>query len=80
MQFSNMFLVVIAALISSSAACKCVSGGNNQVGATQSCCASLSGDFNTDDCAAGSISEHLSNFRSCCQSKGSGFTSDCDFP
>ncbi|THU92372.1 hypothetical protein K435DRAFT_862546 [Dendrothele bispora CBS 962.96] len=74
-----MFLLVIMTLVSSSAACKCVTNGANQVGATESCCNSLGGDFNTDDCAAGSISEHLSNFRSCCQSSGA-VTSDCDFP
>ncbi|KAF7297168.1 hypothetical protein MIND_00949900 [Mycena indigotica] len=62
MQFSRFFLVVVAALISSTTACKCVTNGNNQVGATHTCCDQLNGDFvGGVDCRAGSISEHLSN-------------------
>ncbi|KAJ7743891.1 hypothetical protein B0H14DRAFT_3514802 [Mycena olivaceomarginata] len=53
--------------------------------ATQPCCAQLNGNYNSanGDCAAGSISEHLSNFRSCCQTwqlNNVRLTSDCDFP
>ncbi|KAJ6552634.1 hypothetical protein DFH09DRAFT_925028 [Mycena vulgaris] len=85
MQFSTIFLVAIAALASTSDACKCVINGGSQPVATQPCCAQLSGNYNSGngDCAAGSISEHLSNFRACCMTwelNGVLLTSDCDFP
>ncbi|KAJ7636519.1 hypothetical protein FB45DRAFT_741963 [Roridomyces roridus] len=62
--------------------CQCLIGGVVHPEFTQPCCAGLHGDFNptNGDCAASSISEHLSNFRSCCESKAPGLTSDCDFP
>ncbi|KAJ7652334.1 hypothetical protein DFH06DRAFT_995101 [Mycena polygramma] len=80
MQFLSILIVAIAALVSSTEGCKCVANDVSHPEATGPCCSSLSGDFNSGDgdCAADSISEHLSNFRSCCE--GSGFTSDCDFP
>ncbi|KAJ7342331.1 hypothetical protein DFH08DRAFT_811425 [Mycena albidolilacea] len=85
MQLSNIFLVAIAALVSTSDACKCVINGGSHPEATQPCCSQLSGNYNSGngDCAAGSISEHLSNFRSCCTTfelNNVALTSDCDFP
>ncbi|KAJ7743892.1 hypothetical protein B0H14DRAFT_2215318, partial [Mycena olivaceomarginata] len=86
MQFSNIFfMAIVAALASTSEACKCVINGGSQPVATQPCCAQLNGNYNSanGDCAAGSISEHLSNFRSCCQTwqlNNVRLTSDCDFP
>ena len=77
MQF-NTILITLFALLASSDACKCVQGGSHPK-ATKACCNKLDGNFvGGNDCAAGSISEHLSEFRTCC--KGKGFTSDCDFP
>jgi hypothetical protein len=80
MNFFALILVAVTTAISAEA-CKCLdNGGGNNVGNTQNCCSSLGGSFQDgNDCAASSISEHLSNFRSCCQSDGSA-TSDCDFP
>ncbi|KZV92842.1 hypothetical protein EXIGLDRAFT_717812 [Exidia glandulosa HHB12029] len=80
MKFLAIVLLAVAAAFPAEA-CKCLDvGGGNNVGNTQNCCASLGGSFQGgNDCAASSISEHLSNFRSCCQSRGSQ-TSDCDFP
>ena len=65
MQFSIIFLMVVAALVSTSEACKCVLDGASYPTATGPCCAQLDGDFNSSDgdCAAGSISDHLSNVR-----------------
>ncbi|KIK53614.1 hypothetical protein GYMLUDRAFT_250202 [Collybiopsis luxurians FD-317 M1] len=86
MQFSSIFFaVIIAALASTSNACKCVINGGSHPEATGPCCSQLNGDFDSSDgdCAAGSISEHLSNFRSCCQTwllNNVPLTSDCDFP
>ncbi|EEQ28201.1 conserved hypothetical protein [Microsporum canis CBS 113480] len=76
MQFANIFITAIAMLTTSAVACKCFVNGNQDNARTESCCGQLSGIFNNgDDCAASSISEHLSNFRSCC-----GGQSDCDYP
>ncbi|KAJ7238688.1 hypothetical protein C8J57DRAFT_113625 [Mycena rebaudengoi] len=85
MQLSNIFLVAIAAFASTSYACKCVINGGSHPEATQPCCSQLGGNYNSGngDCAAGSISEHLSNFRSCCNTwllNNQPLTSDCDFP
>ncbi|KAI1951258.1 hypothetical protein LOZ57_001813, partial [Ophidiomyces ophidiicola] len=56
--------------------CKCYVNGNRDDGRTESCCRQLGGVFRFgNDCLAGSISEHLSNFRRCC-----GGQSDCDYP
>ena len=77
MQFTNLALLAAIFLVGADA-CKCVNGGKND-DATRACCTQLRGNFrNGDDCQAGSISEKLSNFRSCCRSRG--FTSDCDCP
>ncbi|EJD41978.1 hypothetical protein AURDEDRAFT_68161 [Auricularia subglabra TFB-10046 SS5] len=80
MNFFALALLAIAAVVPAEA-CKCInSGGGNDVGNTETCCAQLNGSFQPgNDCAAGSISEHLSDFRACCQNSGSA-TSDCDFP
>ncbi|KAF8212617.1 hypothetical protein K438DRAFT_1957234 [Mycena galopus ATCC 62051] len=80
-----MLLVAIVALATTSHACKCVINGGSHPEATGPCCSELSGNFDSSDgdCAAGSISEHLSNFRSCCQTwflNNVALTSDCDFP
>lgn len=65
----------MAAMLSAPAlACKCTSGSNKEA-LTKSCCGKLSGTVKGNDCTASSISEHLSNFRTCCGGK-----SDCDFP
>ncbi|KAJ7851308.1 hypothetical protein B0H14DRAFT_2355305 [Mycena olivaceomarginata] len=83
MQFSNIFFVVIAVFASTSNACKCAINGGSHPEATQPCCAQLQGNYNpsTGDCAASSISEHLSNFRACCMTwllNNVPLTSDCD--
>ncbi|KAH9932129.1 uncharacterized protein BXZ73DRAFT_101504 [Epithele typhae] len=80
MKLLNLVVLAAAAAIPAQA-CKCIdsNGGQNAVN-TQFCCASLDGSFQFgDDCAASSISQHLSNFRSCCRIRGSQ-TSDCNFP
>ncbi|KAF2128533.1 hypothetical protein P153DRAFT_367660 [Dothidotthia symphoricarpi CBS 119687] len=78
MLFSNL-VVLTAMLFGGANACKCVNAGVKNNDATQVCCSRLGGDLaGGDDCRAGSISEHLSNFRSCCRERG--FTSDCDCP
>ncbi|XWX02030.1 hypothetical protein V2A60_010062 [Cordyceps javanica] len=75
------FIIVAAALLTSLSsgvmACKCYdSNGQQNVGNTQGCCRDLRGVFQYgNDCAASSISEHLSDFRRCC-----GGYSDCDYP
>lgn len=77
MYFYYMAVVAAAAVLATPAlACKCFVNGNQDDGKTQSCCNELNGVFRYgNDCAASSISEHLSNFRSCC-----GGQSDCDYP
>ncbi|KAJ7174880.1 hypothetical protein C8R46DRAFT_845052, partial [Mycena filopes] len=85
MHFSTLFLAAFAALVASTDACKCVINGGSHPEATGPCCAQLKGNFNSGngDCAAGSISEHLSNFRNCCHTwllNNVPLTSDCDFP
>ncbi|EJD41982.1 hypothetical protein AURDEDRAFT_68173 [Auricularia subglabra TFB-10046 SS5] len=80
MNFFTLALVALAAFVPAKA-CKCLDiTGSNNVANTQVCCALLNGSFQGgNDCAANSISEHLSTFRSCCEARGS-LTSDCDFP
>ncbi|KAL0467555.1 hypothetical protein QR685DRAFT_481025 [Neurospora intermedia] len=80
MQFSTVLLSAIA-FFAGAEACKCLAfGGNYDLGASHSCCDQQHGSWrNGNDCAASSISEHLSNFRTCCKSRGSQ-TSDCDYP
>ncbi|KAK7048711.1 hypothetical protein R3P38DRAFT_2871046 [Favolaschia claudopus] len=83
MQLSKLFFATIVAFASGSAACKCVINGGSHPEATGPCCQSLNGNFDGNDCAAGSISEHLSNFRACCHTwllNNVPLTSDCDFP
>ncbi|KAL7628429.1 hypothetical protein AAE478_002632 [Parahypoxylon ruwenzoriense] len=77
MMFLRIAAVAVATILSTPAlACKCYVNGNQDTARTQSCCNQLGGNFlNGNDCQAASISEHLSNFRSCC-----GGQSDCDFP
>ncbi|KAE8148703.1 hypothetical protein BDV25DRAFT_141503 [Aspergillus avenaceus] len=76
MQFSLATVLAIAALSTSALACQCSVNGNWDNARTQSCCNELGGIFqNGHDCLASSISEHLSQFRSCC-----GGQSDCDYP
>ncbi|KAI1085131.1 hypothetical protein F5B20DRAFT_575596 [Whalleya microplaca] len=76
MQFSQIFVLAVAAISTPALACKCYVNGNQDNGKTQSCCSQQGGNFvSGNDCQAASISEHLSNFRSCC-----GGSSDCDFP
>ena len=77
MKLTNFFALL--AVVASVEACKCMNGGTVDTGVTQGCCGSLKGNFrNGNDCQAGSISEHLSNFWSCCSN--SGRRSDCDCP
>ena len=76
MQLSSIITLTIAAMLSGpTLACKCTTNGSEDSARTESCCGSLSGTDSAGDCAAGSISESLSDFRSCC-----GGLSDCDFP
>ncbi|KAF9066378.1 hypothetical protein BDP27DRAFT_1227569 [Rhodocollybia butyracea] len=79
----NLLAFVLVAVLAAipAHACKCLDpGGANNVGNTHNCCSKLNGSFQDgNDCAANSISEHLSNFRTCCERSGS-VTSDCDFP
>lgn len=76
MQLSSIITLTIAAILSGpTLACKCTTNGSEDSARTESCCGSLSGTYSDGDCAAGSISESLSDFRSCC-----GGLSDCDFP
>ncbi|KAM5346146.1 hypothetical protein ACJ41O_009151 [Fusarium nematophilum] len=77
MQFFKLAFLSASALLSIGEACKCYSddGGHNN-GATHKCCDDLGGVYEGDDCKAGSISEHLSGFDSCCLGQGS----DCDYP
>ncbi|KAA8629567.1 hypothetical protein SMACR_08681 [Sordaria macrospora] len=80
MQFSTILLSAIA-FFAGAEACKCLnSGGGFNKGASEACCHQQNGSWrNGNDCAASSISEHLSNFRSCCKNSGAQ-TSDCDYP
>ena len=76
MQLSSIITFTIATMLSGTAfACKCTTNGSEDTARTESCCGSLSGTYSDGDCAANSISESLSDFRSCC-----GGLSDCDFP
>jgi uncharacterized membrane protein len=77
MRFLSLTAVAVAAMLSVPAlSCKCFVNGNADNGRTESCCNDLHGVFRFgNDCAASSISEHLSNFRRCC-----GGQSDCDYP
>lgn len=67
MYFAKIIAIAFAA---TAMACKC--GDRSR---TKACCDGLSGEYVGNDCKASSISEHLSNFRSCCLGK-----SDCDYP
>jgi hypothetical protein len=79
MQFFTAIAIAYMALTAS--ACKCVQGGTNDA-ATATCCTSLGGRQEGNDCVADTISEKLSNFRQCCmnQDPTGELTSDCDFP
>lgn len=79
MQFFNA--IILASMALTATACKCVQGGTNDE-ATRVCCGSLGGRYEGNDCVAGTISEELSDFRSCCmnQDPNGQLTSDCDFP
>ncbi|KAI5862512.1 hypothetical protein GGS23DRAFT_597317 [Durotheca rogersii] len=75
MMFIRLAAVAVAAFLTAPAlACKCFVDGGQDDARTQSCCGELNGITAGDDCRANSISEHLSDFRSCC-----GGQSDCDF-
>ncbi|ROV95673.1 hypothetical protein VMCG_07573 [Cytospora schulzeri] len=77
MYFSRVAIVAVTAILSTGGmACQCYVNGSPANSLTESCCAELSGVFEAPgQCEASSISEHLSNFRSCC-----GGSSDCDYP
>ncbi|KAH6991155.1 hypothetical protein BKA56DRAFT_727187 [Ilyonectria sp. MPI-CAGE-AT-0026] len=78
MQFFQLALFGLAAMVSVSDACKCyrTNGGTNN-GATHKCCNDLGGVWQFgNDCRASSISEHLRGFDLCCKGQGS----DCDYP
>jgi hypothetical protein len=79
MQLFNLMLVAAASTLSVEA-CKCVNpnGGANNVDRTRFCCKQNSGTFVSDDCRAGSISNRLSNFKTCC--RGKDLNSDCSCP
>ncbi|EJD41980.1 hypothetical protein AURDEDRAFT_68112 [Auricularia subglabra TFB-10046 SS5] len=80
MQFYKFLVLAVATALPAAEACKCLGPkGHNNVKHTRSCCNGLNGSFSHKDCAASSISEHLREFRACCEARGSK-TSDCDFP
>ncbi|KAJ4253853.1 hypothetical protein NW762_010248 [Fusarium torreyae] len=78
MQFPKLALLSITALLSvTGEACKCYGSlGHLNNGATHKCCNDYKGVYSGNDCKAGSISEHLRGFDSCCKGQGS----DCDYP
>ncbi|WZH48496.1 uncharacterized protein QYS62_009672 [Fusarium acuminatum] len=78
MQLPKLVLLTATALLSMTGeACKCYGDkGNLNNGATHKCCNDYHGVYSGNDCRAGSISEHLRGFDSCCKGQGS----DCDFP
>lgn len=79
MQFNALFLAVTALFAASTQACKCMDGDeNSDMTVTTSCCSVAGGSAGSDDCNADSISEHLSDFDTCCGN--SGLVSDCDYP
>ena len=78
MQFT---LIAFTAILGIASACKCTAGADNSA-FTEICCGRLNGNFvNGNDCAAGSISESLSDFKRCCGDVGGpDWGSDCDCP
>ncbi|KAK6833196.1 hypothetical protein PG987_007890 [Apiospora arundinis] len=64
----NTLLVLVTALLAPAAtdACKC---GSN-LDATKACCHDAGGIPTSNDCPAGTISERLSRFASCCRRLG----------
>ncbi|KAL6703439.1 hypothetical protein ACN47E_009698 [Coniothyrium glycines] len=74
-------VITFASLALTATACKCVQGTTNDA-ATATCCTSLGGRQEGNDCVADTISEQLSDFRQCCrnQDPNGELTSDCDFP
>lgn len=79
MHYQYFLAAAIALLSTSTQACKCINDSGEDITATRNCCASLNGEFQDgNDCEAGSISDHLSNFYSCCQANGD--ISDCSCP
>ncbi|KAK8004194.1 NADH dehydrogenase (ubiquinone)-like protein [Apiospora arundinis] len=72
----NTLLVLVTALLAPAAtdACKC---GSN-LDATKACCHDAGGIPTSNGCPAGTISERLSRFASCCRRLG--VRSDCRCP
>ncbi|KAH9905090.1 uncharacterized protein BXZ73DRAFT_61724 [Epithele typhae] len=81
MKFLAALLLLAVAVALPVEACKCLGKkGHLNTGNTKTCCKQLNGAFRDgNDCEASTISEHLREFRSCCESHNSA-TSDCDFP
>jgi hypothetical protein len=77
MKFSSA-LIALAALLSSSEACKCLSPIGVNGPATRSCCTNVGGKPDIDECPAGQISSKLSAFALCCRQYGT--RSDCRCP
>lgn len=74
MQFSSVFLPIMAALSIPAQACKCVASQPK----TMACCDLYDGTYTDGDCAADSISEKLREFAACCLREANS-ESDCGF-
>lgn len=72
-------IVTIAALVSSTEACQCLSTIGVNEAATKSCCRAAGGSPEGNQCPAGGISENLSQFAACCRSYGDRSDCRCSF-
>lgn len=78
---SFIFLLLIILLtIDTTFACKCfvIHHEEHDKAKTNACCIEVRGKGDGADCLASSISNHLSNFHTCCRNKSS--RSDCKCP
>ncbi|KAK2616959.1 hypothetical protein QQS21_000048 [Conoideocrella luteorostrata] len=76
MKFSASIIAIATAFFATAEACQCHKGTGLDTGATFDCCYSAGGKPTGDQCPAGTISERLSDFASCCRSRGA--YSDCN--
>ncbi|KAK5990803.1 hypothetical protein PT974_09076 [Cladobotryum mycophilum] len=80
MQFSNLFVVALAALPIASA-CKCVHinyRSKQELSTTTYCCGKFGGNLKGDDCEAHSIRNKLKSYWNCCaEESGDKLISDC---
>ena len=76
--FTTVLLAALAALPTTTNACKCVdNGGDYNYDNTRRCCALSGGYYGIADCYADTISERLKDCCNCCQAFGSR-TSECN--